>query len=90
MKYLPSLNQEPAPMKLDWYYVSVIDGSRTGLLLGPFRTHQLALNKVEQVRQHAVLLDPKAHFYGFGTCKVTQDPTTLRAGLLNKDFGLML
>jgi hypothetical protein len=49
------------------FYVSVIDGPRYGLLLGPFAEHDQA--HVEAVRTKANELDPRAWFYAFGTCK---------------------
>lgn len=52
------------------YYVSVIDGNRYGLLLGPFPTHRQALDMVEAVRKKAEEIDPRAVFYAFGTCRV--------------------
>lgn len=52
------------------YYVSVIDGPRTGLLLGPFDHHLGALFKVPAVRKQALELDRFAAFYGFGTARV--------------------
>ena len=72
------------------YYVSVIDGPRWRTLLGPFTDdHQAALDMVEAVRDKAIELDPKAHFYGFGTCRLEGgDKVPIRPGLLNKHFGL--
>jgi len=51
------------------FYVSVIDGPRYGLLLGPFAQHEQALALVEAVSKKANELDPRAWFYAFGTCK---------------------
>lgn len=51
------------------FYVSVIDGQRYGLLLGPFPELAQAEAMVEQVRTKAEELDPRAHWYAFGTCK---------------------
>lgn len=69
---------QPAP-----YYVSVIDGPRYGLLLGPFPRHEEALAKVEAVRRKACELDGRAHWWGFGTCRV-KDPTYDRPGRFNR------
>ncbi len=72
------------------YYVSVIDGRRKAVLLGPFlNDHAAALNQVDAVRKKAMDLDPKAAFYSFGTCRIPDDDTVpIRAGLLNQFFGL--
>lgn len=51
------------------FYVSVVDGARSSLLLGPFNTHGAALAHVEPTRRRAVADDPRAHFYAFGTCR---------------------
>lgn len=74
----------------DWksnpcFYVSVIDGNRTGVLAGPFPTHGLALDLVDRARDLAVEIDPKAHFYSFGTCRVRHEHKP--AGLLNDQVG---
>lgn len=52
-----------------YYYVSVIDidANRHGLLLGPYPTHQEALDNVKRARELAYKADPRSHFYGFGT-----------------------
>jgi len=60
-----TINNEPGH-----YYVSVIDGPRSSLLLGPFDTHMGALLNVEAVRREANRIDTKACFYGFGTASV--------------------
>ena len=72
------------------YYVSVIDGPRTALLVGPFTNdHQAALDMVEQVRTKAEDLDPRAVFYAFGTARLEGgDKVPIRAGSLNKYFGM--
>lgn len=72
------------------YYVTVIDGKRVGRLLGPFiDDHAGALAMVDQVRAKAEDLDPRAAFYAFGTCRVPADDSVpIRAGLLNKFFGM--
>jgi hypothetical protein len=49
------------------FYVSVIDGGRRGLLLGPFATHAAALARVNVVRSWCIDRDQRAHWYGFGT-----------------------
>ena len=67
------------------YYVSMVDGARFALLLGPFpNDHRGALSRVDLVRQRAPEVDPRATFYGFGTCWLPADYT--KPGRLN---GLM-
>lgn len=66
------------------YYVSVVDGSRFALLLGPFPKHAWALAWVEPVRAWAEAADPRGHFYGFGTCVSTRT----EPGRLNGALGL--
>lgn len=72
------------------YYVTVADGGRIGRLLGPFdNDHAGALAMVDKVRVKAEELDPRAAFYSFGTCRIPNDDSVpIRAGLLNKYFGL--
>ncbi len=50
------------------FYVSVIDGGRKGVLLGPYETHQEALDEVRRGRRLAEDADCRAAFYAFGTC----------------------
>lgn len=64
------------------YYVSVIDGARHGLLYGPFGRHADALAAVEAARRVAVRVDPRAHFYRFGTARLSGDGDA-PAGVLN-------
>jgi hypothetical protein len=65
------------------FYVSVIDGSRNGLLLGPFPEHSDAMERVERVRSWVVERDPRAHFYGFGTAALRTSADVARSGRLN-------
>lgn len=73
------------------YYVSVIDGQRTGLLLGPFlNDHAAAIAMVEAARTKACETDPRAHWYAFGTCRKDTPPATEpgnRPGVLNAALG---
>lgn len=66
------------------YYVSVVDGQRFGLLLGPFEAHETALAHVEDVRAWVVERQPDAHWYGFGTSSVLADRA--KPGKLNAAF----
>lgn len=72
------------------YYVSCVDGGRFAFLAGPFRDdHKAALDMVPKAREVACDLDPRAHFYGFGTCRREPDPTRpLTVGILNARLGL--
>lgn len=56
------------------FYVTVINGKRTGFLLGPYDSHQDALDNVERGRELAIDADPFACFYYVGTCR-WKDPT---------------
>jgi hypothetical protein len=70
------------------YYVSVIDGTRYGFLLGPFyNNHQAALDMVDRARVKAQEVDPRAHFYSFGTLRVDKEVYN-KLGVLNKFFGM--
>jgi len=68
-----------------FYYVSVIDGPKFGLLSGPYSTHAEALAQVEPARKIAHKANRDAIWYGFGTCRLetSAGPGVLqRAGLL--------
>lgn len=60
------------------FYVSVIStgGSRRGLLAGPYSSHADALAKVDVVSAKTIDLDPRAHFYAFGTAGGAADLKT--------------
>ena len=64
------------------YYVSVRDAGRTGLLLGPFRAHREAIDRVSLARCLAEEVDPFAAFFHFGTVKMAE--TFTRPGRLNE------
>lgn len=51
------------------FYVTVVDGGRTGYLLGPFATHGEALANVERGKALAVKHNTRACFgeYAYGT-----------------------
>lgn len=72
------------------YYVTVVDGGRVARLAGPFMDdHAAALAMVDPVRRKAEELDPRAHWYAFGTCRMPSDDSVpIRAGSLNRYFGL--
>jgi hypothetical protein len=69
------------------YYVSVRDGTRAGLLVGPFpNDHAGALAWVVAAQRKAEEVDPWAAFYGFGTVRMKQ--TYDEPGILNEMLGL--
>jgi len=49
------------------FYVSVLDGNRKGYLLGPYDTHQEALDNVKRGTKMAYDSDTKAPWYAYGT-----------------------
>lgn len=55
------------------YYVTVWDSEtdRRAALAGPFAEHQAALDAVAYTRDEACKIDPRAHWYYFGTARVT-------------------
>lgn len=65
------------------YYVTVRDGGRHGYLLGPYDTHQEALENVERGRDLANDADSRAHWYAFGTGRL-QDETATVASIFGK------
>lgn len=70
------------------YYVSVIDGPRRALLLGPFTNdHAAALTMVDKVRTKAEELDPRAVWYAFGTSRMDAGEVRI-PGRLNSYFGM--
>jgi len=54
--------------KPGFYYVSIIDGTQYALALGPYPTHQDALNNVATAKALCAN-DPRSHWWGFGTCR---------------------
>lgn len=67
-------------MKGPGYYVSVIDGTRTALVAGPFDTHAESLAQVEPEREKWYKLDPKSHWYAWGTARVRDDKNPAQLG----------
>lgn len=60
--------------KPGYYYVSAIDGARSALVRGPFRDdHAGALASVDSARERMIAIDPRAHWYAFGTCRSDAD-----------------
>jgi hypothetical protein len=59
----------------DCYYVSVIDGNKTALLLGPFKSKEMCEKYAygeyrKKVVRVSCEIDSKAHFYSFGMVKM--------------------
>lgn len=52
------------------FYVSDRDAGRNGILLGPYETHQEALDNVRCGRWLAQDANCRAAFWSFGTCSV--------------------
>ena len=75
--------QEP-DTKPGLYYVSWVDGSTWGVLLGPFvDDHQKALDLVDAVHDRANELDRRSWFKGFGTLRLDSDIPNPPVGKLN-------
>jgi hypothetical protein len=65
--------QEP-DTKPGFYYVSVVDGGRVALALGPFvNDHAAALERVAAVRDYVRGRSDRAWFYSFGTVRSDVD-----------------
>lgn len=67
------------------FYVSVVDGSRYGFLIGPFKLHQTALSIVDDVSKLTQERYPWSHFYSFGTCSLPKESAFKVPGVLNDD-----
>lgn len=66
------------------HYVSATNGRARALVSGPYPSHALALADVARVNAAVCARDPRAHFYGWGTARVTvPDGEPLRAGVAN-------
>lgn len=66
----PTSTQEPDTASGS-YYVSIRDGARVGLLLGPYYSHDEALAMVDCARAIADRCNPaQAAFAGFGTLRM--------------------
>ena len=77
----PTQELDPDPGN---YYVSAIDCGRYALILGPFPTHQEALDNVDRAWAKAEELDPRAFWWSFGTLRINDSST--KPGVLNKFF----
>ena len=72
--------------KADYFYVSAIDCGKYALMLGPFKTHEGALQKVNACRNKAYDIDPRSHWWQWGTCKKSNE--TPQRGRMNRFFNL--
>lgn len=74
--YLPETNPDHTA-----FYVSAIDGARAALIAGPYSTHQIALDAVRGVKARAEEIEPRAHWWAWGTCSLPEHPETLKPPL---------
>jgi len=56
-----------------FYYVTAIDGPRKARIAGPYKTHGTALDKVRTVKDRAEDVDPRAHWWAWGTMRSETD-----------------
>lgn len=68
------------------FYVTVINGPRVSRLVGPFETHEEALEWVEPARRKAQEWDSFAWFYSYGTARYAPENSGFR-GVLNDAVG---
>lgn len=66
------------------FYVSVKDGSRYGLLLGPLASKEEAEARVGEVKELAEKADPFACFYAYGVSRWKGEPDAAPKGKLNE------
>lgn len=67
-----------------FYYVTVMDGPRAALALGPFENdHRAALDRVDDVKRLVQERTPRGWFYAFGTSRAESD---LGPGKLNGEL----
>ena len=64
------------------YHVTIRDGGRTAVALGPFRKHKRALGLIDAVRRYVQDRDPRGYWYAYGTSRLPL-ASGLPAGLLN-------
>lgn len=68
-----------------FYYASVHDAGKVGLLAGPFPTHPEALAMVDAARSKANEVNDRACFYAYGTLRCERDAGP---GVLNDLLGI--
>ena len=64
------------------YFVSILNGSKHCLALGPFTTKGEAEARVDDVWSYCAVTFAESAFYAYGTCKVTS--INLPPGKLNE------
>jgi len=67
------------------FYVSIIDADRFNAVAGPFKTHQEALDMVNPAIKAGGELDPRSHFYAWGTVKMVNGH---KEGMLNEHLNI--
>lgn len=73
---------DPSPDLRGGFFVSAIRGENSyALLLGPYDSHSEALERVPAATSYVTERVPDAHWWSFGTCRVSADTT--RKGALN-------
>lgn len=66
------------------FYVTVKDGPRTGVLLGPYDTKDEAESRVKDGKRLAESVNSRAFWYAYGVTRVVMQPgADLPAGKLN-------
>lgn len=70
------------------FYVSLIRGSRTALLAGPFASHTEALAMVRAAADEAERADARSFWDAHGTCSLPRDAGN-PMGKLNERLGVM-
>ncbi|WP_432157824.1 hypothetical protein [Streptomyces sp. bgisy153] len=85
---LEILTPEGPDQEGDGYYVTVRDGARSGLLLGPYATHDAALGNLDRARMFVLKHVPFGQFYAYGTCRIRGYGRKLKSGRLNDRIGL--
>jgi len=88
---------EELDIKLDtrpgYYYASIRDSEkpeRFGLLAGPFKTHQEALDIVPKAKEISFEVSAWSVFYAFGTCRLPEDILNPPKGRLNDLLGIKI
>ncbi len=66
------------------YYVTVRDAGKHGFLLGPYDTHEEALENVDRGRTLAEKANDRAAFYSFGTGSIAPGLIAYPNGLFGK------
>lgn len=71
------------------FYVTVRNRAQTGFLLGPYSTHDEALDNVDRAREYLREHRTDMWFHDYGTAKATAKPgRELKPGKLNDRIGL--